>query len=145
MLKVAVHVTTWCVKHQNWILFCCFTIWLTEVNAFCHPPEAFETKSISSHNKVMRLWCNVITNDCCACCLGRTHLMHTGYVSLSKLPRTKFNCVHLNLYSLQKNKKKVCRSFGRKGHNKSELGQDRKSGLIDKKKRLKIIFRLCSL
>ena len=28
---------------------------------------------------------------------------------------------------------KVCRSFGTKGHNKSELGQDRKSGLIDKK------------
>ena len=56
--------------------------------------------------------------------------MHIGYVSLSKLPRTKFNCIHLNLYSLQK-KHKVCRSFGTKGHNKSELG--RKSGLIDKK------------
>ena len=33
------------------------------------------------------------------------HLMHTGYVSFSKLPRTKFNCKHFNLYSLQKNTK----------------------------------------
>ena len=59
--------------------------------------------------------------------------MHTGYVSLSKLPRTKFNCIHLNLYSLQKKHFKVCQSFGTKGHNKSELGQDRKSGSSDKK------------
>ena len=58
--------------------------------------------------------------------------MHTGYVSLSKLPRTKFNCIHLNLCSLQRTHK-VCRSFGTKGHNKFELGQDRKSGSIDKK------------
>ena len=58
--------------------------------------------------------------------------MHTGYVSLSKLHRTKFNCIHLNLYSLQQTHK-VCRSFGTKGHNKSELGQDRKSGSSDKK------------
>ena len=33
--------------------------------------------------------------------------MDTGYVSLSKLPRTKFNCIHLNLYSLQKQKTKI--------------------------------------
>ena len=30
-------------------------------------------------------------------------------------------------------KHKVCRSFGTKGHNKSKLGQDHKSGSVDKK------------
>ena len=36
-------------------------------------------------------------------------------------------------YILYKNNNKVCRSFGTKGNNKSELGQDRKSGSVDKK------------
>ena len=59
----------------------------------------------------------------------------TAVPVLSRLhaPSTKFNCTHLNLYSLQKTRFKVCRSFGTKGHNKSELGQDHKSGSTDKK------------
>ena len=58
--------------------------------------------------------------------------MHTGYVSLSNLPGAKFNCIHLNFYSLQKTPK-VLGSFGTKCHNRSELGQDCKSGSVDKK------------
>ena len=67
--------------------------------------------------------------------------MHTGYVSLSKLPRTKFNCIHLNLYSLQKNTKFVDR-VEQKVTTNPKLGQDRKSRSIEKKRHnyLLIIF-----
>ena len=123
MIKIAVHVTKWFVIHQNWILACCFMIWLTEVNAFCLPSEAFEskTKSISNHKKVIHLWCIPSPNDCCACAVSAASTLCTPamYHFQSKLLRTKFNCIHLSLYSLQKNTK-VCRSCGTKGHNKSE-------------------------
>ena len=68
----------------------------------------------------------------CLCCLGRKYLMHTGYVSFSKLPRTEFNCIHLNLYSLQKTHT-VCRSCGTKVTTNPKLGQNRKSWSIEEK------------
>ena len=52
--------------------------------------------------------------------------MHTGYVSLSKLPRTKFNCIHLNLHSLQKNTQ-LAGHVGQKVTTNPKLGQNRKS------------------
>ena len=57
--------------------------------------------------------------------------MHTGYVSLSELLRTKFNCIHLNLYSLQqyKNTKFVDR-VEQKVTTNPKIGQDRKSRSI---------------
>ena len=60
--------------------------------------------------------------------------MLTGYVSLSKLPRTKFNCIHLNLYSLQKNTKFVDR-VEQKVTTNPKLGQDRKSRSIERGKK----------
>ena len=137
LLKIVVHVTTWYVMHQNWILSCCFMIWLTEVNAFCQQPEAFESKSISNHNKVIRLWCKVIANDCCACVVSAASTLCTlamyHFQNYLEQSLTAYIWTH-----------KVCRSFGTKVHIKFELGQDRKSGSVDKK-RLIIIFWLCSL
>ena len=57
--------------------------------------------------------------------------MRTGYVSLSKLPRTKFNCIHLNFYSLQKNTKFVDR-VEQKVTTNPKLDQDRKSRSIER-------------
>ena len=58
--------------------------------------------------------------------------MHTGYVSLSKLPRTKFDCIHLNLYSLPKNTTFVDR-VEQKVTTNPKLGQNRKSRSIEEK------------
>ena len=73
-------------------------------------------------------------SDCqwllCLCCLSRKHLMHTGYVPLSKLPRTKFNCIHLNWHSLQKNKKFV-KPVEQKVTTNPKLGQNRKVGQLN--------------
>ena len=55
--------------------------------------------------------------------------MHSGYVSLSKLPRTKFNCIHLNLYSLQKTTTKFVDRVEQKVTTNPKLGQNRKSRL----------------
>ena len=52
--------------------------------------------------------------------------MHTGYVSLSELPRTKFNCIHLNLYSLQKTTTKFVDRVEQKVTTNPKLGQDNK-------------------
>ena len=74
MLNTAVHVTAWFVIHQYWILSCCSMInWLTD----CLPSEAFETKSVSNHNKILRLWCKVIANDCYACVVSAASTLCT--------------------------------------------------------------------
>ena len=59
--------------------------------------------------------------------------MHTGYVSLSKLPRTKFNCIRLNLYSLPPppKKKKIDR-VEQKVTTNPKLGQDREGRSIER-------------
>ena len=82
MLQVAVHVTTWYVMNQNWMLVLLFYDLVDQVNAFCLPLEAFDTKSIkillvSNHNKVIRLWCKVISNDCCACVVSAASTLFT--------------------------------------------------------------------
>ena len=67
--------------------------------------------------------------------------MYIGYVSLSKPPRTKFNCIHLNLYSLQKNTKLVDR-VEQKVTTNLKLGQNRNgrsTGEAD------LYYVLCSL
>ena len=62
--------------------------------------------------------------------------MHPGYVSLSKLPRKKFNCIHFNLYSLQKNTKFVDR-VEQKFTTNPKLGQDLKGRSVKKKTKKK--------
>ena len=37
---------------------------MTEVNAFCLPSEAFESKSILNDNKIIRFWYKVIADTC---------------------------------------------------------------------------------
>ena len=73
-------------------------------------------------------------SDCqwllCLCCLSRKHLMYTGYVWLSKLPQTKFNCIYLNLNSIQKNTEFV-NCVEKKVTTTLKLGQNHESRSIE--------------
>ena len=119
MLKITVHVTTWFIIHQSWIVCCCFMIWLTEVNAFCLPSEAFQSKSISNHNKVIRLCCKVIAKDCCACVVSAASTVCTPAMYHFQCYLEESLTAYIwTLFFTEKHK--VCRSCRTKGHNKSE-------------------------
>ena len=58
--------------------------------------------------------------------------MHTG-ISLSKLPRRKFDCIHLNLDSLQTKQTKFVDRVEQKVTTNPKIGQNRKSRSIEEK------------
>ena len=137
MLKIAVHVTTWFIIHQNWIFSSCFMIWLTEVNAFCHPPEAFESKSISNHNKVIRLWCKVIANDCCACVVSAASTLCTLAVYHFQNYLEQSLTAYIWTYILYpKTATKFVDRVEQKVTTNPKLGQDRKSRSLKKRRHL---------